>query len=267
MKMRQALTLAALLAALLAAAGTSANADVIAGIKAKGEIVIAVKEADPPFGFRNGEGELTGLEIDLARSIAERLGVQLKLFPVNAVSRLQFLEIRTADAVLATLAVSDHRKRQARLVEPHYYADTVSLLGAPDSDGSGGTICTLESAYYAEALQEQSAERRLLPFRTMDEALAALREGRCAALAGRTAALIRIRSERGDLGGYELIDAGLPPLPWAIAIHPEDAGSELERALSETVEEWHRSGKLKSLEQQWLGENTAWVLQEQAARQ
>jgi polar amino acid transport system substrate-binding protein len=273
MQIRALLRIPAISIGLSLSAMAPIHADQLADIKAKGEITVGVKDSDPPFALRDKTGKLIGFEIELAQDIADRLGVKLKLFPVTSTSRFQFLEIGTTDLLLATVAVSDRRKEQGKLVEPYYYADTISLAISPGSPAKSnkdireGTICTLIGTYYNEALQERSGSLQLLPLRTMDEAFTAQRAGRCDAVAAETTKLMRLKKERENLANYQLISTELPPLPWAIAIAKQAAGSEFERVLSETVADWHKSGKVQALEKKWLGENTAWVLLQHHERQ
>lgn len=275
MRRLKALPLAALTITAAVFITCAARADVLADIKAKGEIIIGVKEFEPPFGFRNDGMELQGLEIDLARDIASRLDLQLTLFPITSTSRLQFIELGLNDLLIGTLAVTERRKQQVKLVEPSYYASTISLLTGPKvgakslADLQGKTVCTMTGAYYNEALAEHSAKLSLHPVHTMDEAVAALRKGKCLAFANTTFKLIHLQQRQKDrqLADGRLIPFDIPPLPWAIAINAGAAGSDLEKALSAAVTDWHRSGKLKALEMKWLGRNSEWVLRQHEAYQ
>lgn len=42
-------------------------------IQQRGYLIVAVKDNVPPLGFRNEAGELVGLEVDLARRLAQEL--------------------------------------------------------------------------------------------------------------------------------------------------------------------------------------------------
>ena len=265
------------LAAIILACGvmnmTDARADALADIRAKGEIVIGVRDDDAPYGFRNDNGELQGLEIELARDLAERVGVTFKPFAINPTSRLQFIELELHDALIGMLAVTDRRQQQARLVEPYYYATSFALLTRPQSGASkladlgGKTVCTLKAAHYAEAIAEHPARLKSLPVETMQDARAALGTGRCDAIAAETATLVTMQKKSKGLNGHTLIPIDIPALPWAVAINHKLAGSDFERLISEAVADWHKSGKLKALEEKWLGRNTDWVLRQQEAHQ
>lgn len=250
---------------LCAMATANAYADALADIRARGEIIIGVRDDDPPFGFRNDDGELQGLEVDLARDIAERVGVSFKPFAINPTSRLQFIELALNDALIGMLAVTERRKQQARLIEPYYYATSFAMLHQPQAKAS--SVCVLKGVLYFEAIAELPQKFELVPVKTLKEARASLAGGRCDAIAAEIATLVTLQRKNKELEAYELTALEVPPLPWAIAINNKLAGSDFERLLSAAVTDWHRSGKLKELEEKWLGRNTEWVLRQYEAHQ
>ncbi len=66
------------LAALVFVCGLHAPAhaqDELQQIKSKGVLTVGVKADYPPFGYREPDGTINGIEPDLARDLAKRLGV------------------------------------------------------------------------------------------------------------------------------------------------------------------------------------------------
>ena len=76
----------------LLAAGQALAADVMETIKSRGTLVVGVKPDYKPFGFRDPNGTLIGIEPDLAADLAKRLGVKLVLVPVLSSNRIEFLQ-------------------------------------------------------------------------------------------------------------------------------------------------------------------------------
>ena len=79
---------AAVLGAALAAA--PAAAQTLEKIKQRGVIVVGSKADYKPFGFRDPSGAIVGFEPDIARLVAERLGVKLELEPVVSSNRMSY---------------------------------------------------------------------------------------------------------------------------------------------------------------------------------
>ncbi|MGB0087688.1 MAG: transporter substrate-binding domain-containing protein [Rhodomicrobiaceae bacterium] len=244
----------------------SAVAGTLDEIKARGELVVGVKADDPPFGYRDRSGAIIGMETDLAKDLANRLGVKFEPFAVDATSRLQFLQQGKIDLIIATMAVTDERRRQAGIIEPFYYASRVAAL-APKSlaikaikDLDGKPVCIIREAYFENELRSRAPSLKLVEVRSLSDGAAAIRSGRCAAFVEENVRLIYFKQSGGSAWADDAVTAlDFPPLPWAIAVRSVDRDAALGRFVSQAVTDWHRTGKLLALEKQWLGENTDWL--------
>ncbi len=101
--------LVAALAVPLLAAG-SAMADALADIKARGAIRIAVPQDFPPFGTVGTNMQPQGYDIDMARLIADRLGVKAEIVPVTSANRIPFLQTNKVDLVISSLGKNAERE-------------------------------------------------------------------------------------------------------------------------------------------------------------
>ncbi len=119
-------------AALLLASPASAE---LKDILESGTIKIATPENFPPFGSLGAEGEYEGYDIDVARMIAEDLGVELELVPVTSKQRIPFLETDRVDLVISTLGANPERAKSIWF--SHAYAPFFSgAFAKPDVDVS-----------------------------------------------------------------------------------------------------------------------------------
>ena len=260
------LRILAVAAAIAGVAGT-AEAGALEDIKARGALTVGVKPDYPPFGFRDPSGHIIGLEVDLAREIADRIGVPLKLMSVAASSRMQFLQQGSIDLIIATMSVTAARAKEVGLVEPNYYASSVAVLarkGANIRSGAdlkGKPLCVIKGAYYTEKVLALAGGIDPLELKTEAEGEAALREGRCLALADEDVRLLQRKHGEADAwADYTVAPVDLPALPWAIGVKSEEKDGALGKLVSAAITEWHKSGKLLELEKKWLGANTKWLL-------
>lgn len=99
-----------LLALSLLALPLPAMAD-LADILESGTVKIAVPESFPPFGALGATGEYEGYDVDVAKLIAEDLGVELELVPVTSKQRIPFLETDRVDLVIATMGANPSRAK------------------------------------------------------------------------------------------------------------------------------------------------------------
>ena len=99
-------------------------------IIAAGVIRIAVPNDLAPFGSADAKGKPEGYDIDVARLLAEDLGVKLDLIPVISVNRIPWLMSGHVDLVIANLGVSPERAKAIAFSAP--YASFFSgVFGSP----------------------------------------------------------------------------------------------------------------------------------------
>jgi len=103
------------LMALLGAAsllGNVAHADTALDtiLKAK-KITVAIPTDYPPYGFVGTDLQPQGLDIDMARYIANKLGVAIELTPVTSANRIPYLQTKKADLVISTLGKNAEREK------------------------------------------------------------------------------------------------------------------------------------------------------------
>lgn len=147
------LTTAAIAAAFMAV--TPAAAD-LPEILSSGEIKIAVPENFPPFGALGSSGEHEGYDVDVAKLIAEDLGVELDLVLVTSKQRIPFLETDRVDLVISSMGANPARAKSiwfsnayAPFFSGAFAAADMSISSAADLGGkkvglTGGTLEDLE---------------------------------------------------------------------------------------------------------------------------
>jgi len=108
-----------------------AYADKFADILSKGVIRVIVFTDVPPFSSTNVKRELEGFDVDLARMVAQGLGVKLELVPATAANRIPYLLTDKADINIAAMSVTAERARQVMYSAP--YADTSLAVYGPRS--------------------------------------------------------------------------------------------------------------------------------------
>ncbi len=102
---------------------------------AGGILKVGVKDAVIGFGYKDPlTGEYEGMEIELAKKIAESLGYDdVEFTTVTAATRTELLDSGDLDCVLATFTITEERKKSWDFSTP-YYTDAVTVL-VEKSDG------------------------------------------------------------------------------------------------------------------------------------
>ncbi|MBU0726890.1 MAG: ABC transporter substrate-binding protein/permease [Alphaproteobacteria bacterium] len=251
-----------LLIALLVGA-SPVQADELDHLRSKGKAVIGVKADYPPWGFRDPEGKLIGMEIDLANDLGRRLGVPVEIVAVQSANRLEALRQGQIDILIATTGDSASRRRIVGMVEPHYYASGVNILASRTlqlmswEQMKGAPICAKQGTYFNKAIARRY-DLDLRIFKETRQAKLALKDRRCIGFLFDDSAIA------ADLLTPEW-QAYTMPLPtldetgWAVGLRQVAMGGPLERLVSDAVADWHRSGLLLELEAKWGIKQTAFL--------
>lgn len=85
----------------------------------KGELVLGLDDSFPPMGFRGEDGEIVGFDIDLAREVAARMGVELRLQPIDWDSKVLDLNSRDIDVIWNGLTITPEREEQITFSKPY----------------------------------------------------------------------------------------------------------------------------------------------------
>ena len=84
----------------------------------KGKLVVATDAAWPPFEYMEGEN-VVGVDLDIAKDIADGLGVELEVINVSFDSLSMYLENGEADLALAAITVTEDRAEAMEFSEPY----------------------------------------------------------------------------------------------------------------------------------------------------
>ena len=96
----------------------------------RGYLIVAVKDNLRPLGFRDAAGNLQGLEIELAKRLAQEIlgnSQAIKFVPVTNSDRLRVVLEGQADLTIAKVTATAARDRIVRFSIP-YYMDGIALV-------------------------------------------------------------------------------------------------------------------------------------------
>ena len=247
-------SLLAIAACAMAAAPAFAQAT-LDKVKERGVLVVGSKADYKPFGFRDPSGAIVGFEPDLARDVADRLGVKLQLEPVVSSNRMQFLEQGKIDLMIATMNDKPERREIVGILEPSYYASGVNVLankkaGLTSWDQlKGQKICGIQGAWYNKPVAEDYGAE-IVAFKGQAEAETALMQGNCVGwVYDDTAFAERLADPKWE--GFEMKLPTILEEPWGIAVRLDEREGEWGKFMSGVIADWHKSGKLIELEKKW----------------
>lgn len=102
-------------------------------IKARGSVNIGMLVDFPPFGIMNEANQPDGYDADVAKALAEHLGVQVNLVPVTGPNRIPYLLSSQVDLLVASLGITPERAEKVDFSAP-YAGIRISLYGEENAD-------------------------------------------------------------------------------------------------------------------------------------
>lgn len=251
--------------ALLLFSTAEARADLLADIKARGEIVIGTEAAFPPFEFVEG-GKIVGYSADLLELImADLPGVRVKRLDVPWQGILPGLAAGNFDYVVTSVTATKERFERYALSLPVADA-TVALLVragsgiATPEDVAGKVVASQAGSAQLQALSglvetlaaKGTPVRQVREYVAFDEAYADLAAGRVDAVAQSLPNLADVVKKRPDV--FTIITPPFGPkvfFSWAARKDAESAS--LAAFFDEGLRKANQSGKMRELQLKWFG--------------
>ncbi|MEX0305208.1 MAG: transporter substrate-binding domain-containing protein [Leisingera sp.] len=251
----------------VAASAAECTNDAWNRVMSAGKIVVGVKADYKPWGFRSTDGDLVGMEIDMAQDVADKMGVELELVPVQSSNRMQFLEQGKIDLMIATMSDRADRREIVGIVGPNYYTSGTNLL-APDALNFSEweqirdkPVCGKQGAFYNQIVEERYGAQ-IIAFTGNAEAKQALRDKKCVGFVYDDSSIM------ADLASGQWDGFGMPmptedDNPWALAVPKAEQNCVFGRFMSGMQYNWHKDGTLVELEAKWGIQPTAYLAGQQ----
>lgn len=227
-------------------------------VQEKGYFTLGLDDAFPPMGYRDDNDEIVGFDIDLARAVAEEMGVELKIQPVIWDNIVQELNSNNVDCIWNGCTITDARKQTMDFSKP--YMDNkqvvVVLQDSPYqtlADLAGVQAGTQDGSSSQEALDANPDFRDSLKgvtgYPTFDKALLDLVNGRTECVVIDVCVYGYYRQLQPDT--YRALDEDLGSEQFGIAFCQED--DALREAIEAAFDAVVASGKAAEISQKWFG--------------
>ena len=208
------------------------------------QLRVGLRSYYPGFSVRDDNNTFSGFEVDIARRIADFLGVRLVPVAVDTKTRIPLVSDGDIDLVIATMSHSVQRDGEVRFVRPHYYASQSVVVGARDStvhdwgDLVGRTVC-LPSGALANMIFIRH-HIRILTFAQPEQLLDALEFNECAFVTHDNTFFTKALT-RPEWANRFAVKFSFAPMPWGMAVARSGA-TQFAALLDELSAAFHADG-------------------------
>lgn len=231
-----------------------------AKIKDKGELVLGMDEAFPPMGFRDADGQLVGFDVDLATEVCSRLGIELKLQPIDWKVKEQELNTEKIDCIWNGFTITDERLEAMTFTKPYMKNRQVIVLMEDSPVASLADLEGKKLGYQAGSSAEaalngaEEFKAGLGEVITFDDNMKLLMDleqgGLDAVLMDEIVA--RYNIEANDKG-FKVLDEALADEEFGIGFRKGEEA--LMQKVQDTLEEMAADGKLAEISEKWFGKD------------
>ncbi len=238
-------------------------ADTTAAEAAGGTLIVGFDQDFPPMGFVGDDGEFTGFDLDLAKEVASRLGLEYKAQPIAWDSKDMELESGNIDCIWNGFTMTG-REDDYTWTTP-YMANKQVFVVANDSDINSqadlaGKVVEVQADSSAEAALREDQDLantfgQLLTTPDYNTAFMDLEQGAVDAVAMDTiVAAYQIKQRNAD---FKILDDALSEEEYGVGF--KKGNTELRDKVQATLEEMAADGTLAKISDEWFGEDVTTI--------
>ena len=235
----------------------------------KGEIVLGMDDAFPPMGYTDTTtGEIIGFDVDVATEVFSRLGVELKLQPIEWSTKEMELDGGNVDLLWNGYSYTEERAEKQTLSDAYMKNNQVILVKEDSSyqslaDLAGKSLGVQSDSSAESALESEEATEfreslgEIVPIDDYSKAILEIQNGLIEAIA------IDEVVARFYLGAYRILEKedgtveSLAVEDYVIGFRKGDQA--LCDKVNETLKEMKADGTLAEISEKWFGEDVTTI--------
>ena len=241
-------------------AGTTAA---VTAEAAGGTLIVGFDQDFPPMGFVGDNGEYTGFDLDLAKEVASRLGLEYKAQPVAWDSKDMELESGNIDCIWNGFTITG--REDDYIWTTPYMANKQVFVVANDSDiksqaDLAGKVVEVQADSSAEAALKENQDLantfgQLLTTPDYNTAFMDLEQGAVDAVAMDViVAGYQIKQRNAD---FKILDDSLSEEEYGVGF--KKGNTELRDKVQGALEEMAADGTLAKISDEWFGEDVTTI--------
>lgn len=223
-------------------------------IKEKGKITVAVEGTWAPFTYHDENGDLVGFDVEVARYIADHIGVEVEFVEGEWDGLLMGVESGRYDMLVNGCDITDERKEVYDFSDPYAFSKIVVITKADNTDinamedlAGKKTANTLTSSYAAIAESYGATNQGVDDF---IETIELLKAGRVDATVNDAGTYGDYVNSHGDDG---IKVACYYPEVSALGIPMKKGNTELVKAVNEAIAQGLADGTFAALSEKYFG--------------
>lgn len=253
-----ALAVLMLATAMTVAVSAEESGDLLSRIQERGTIVVGLEGDWAPWSYVGEDDELTGYDVEVAKAIADKLGVELQIVPGEWDGLFAGMDAGRYDLVINGVEVTEDRAEKYDFADPYAYIRTALIVRGDNDDihtfedlKGKKTANSIASTYMNLA---ESYGATCYGVATLDETLTMVLQGRVDATLNAIVSYTDYMSQHPD-SNLKVVATTEDASNVAIPMRKGDDTATLRDAVNQAIAELREEGTLSELSIRFFGED------------
>ena len=263
----------ALSISMLAGCGSSSNESTtseskedtsLTDVQAAGHFTLGLDADFAPMGFTDDNGEIVGFDIDLAKAVGEKMGVDVEVKPIDWDSKDMELSSGKIDVIWNGFSITDERRQEVLFSNP-YLSTKQSIVVKKGSDITkkadlaGKKIALQDGSTSEDALKADTAtyesvgDDNISRFKENSQVLMEVDSGRADAAVIDEVFVRYYLQKENLLDKYTVLEEGFDEEDYGVVGRKGDYA--LMEAINKALDECKADGTTSEISQKWFGED------------
>jgi polar amino acid transport system substrate-binding protein len=219
-----------------------------------GTLRVAVLPDFPPWSVQKPDGQFEGYEVDIAKELADALGVKLQLVSTDGANRLPLLQSNRVDVNVSAWTATNERAKSAGFTIPYDAHGAGVLYRKSDpiksyADLKGKTVSVARGSTNDTIMTKDFPDTKVTRFESIADAIAALKAGKVDAC---VESFITVNQEAAKDPANLAAVAGAPLKPALVSMGVLPGDQVWMNYLNTFIRNLISSGEDQRLHQKWL---------------
>ena len=240
------------------AASAKGSDDLLETIRERGTIIVGLEGDWAPWSYVDENDELTGYDVEVAKAIADKLGVEIQIVPGEWDGLFAGMDAGRYDMVVNGVEVTEERADKYDFSTPYAYIRTALIVkGDNDSiktfeDLKGKKTANSIASTYMNLAESYGAT--CYGVSTLDETLTMVLQGRVDATLNAIVSFTDYMAQHPD-SNLKVVATTEDASNVAIPMRKGDETASLREAVNKAIDELREDGTLSELSTRFFGED------------
>lgn len=227
-------------------------------VKEEGKLLVGTEGTYPPFTFHDESGKLTGFDVEIAREVAKRLGVEAEFKETQWDAMFEGLNSNRFDMIANQVGIREDRQKKYDFSKPYIESSAVVVVSKDNNDvKSFEDIKGLTSAQSLTSNYRDIAEENGAVIQGVDglaQSIQLLEQGRVDVTVNDKISILDYMNKQKNSNikiAAEAEDAGQSGLMF------RKGNDKLVEEVNKALEEMMEDGTYEEISNKWFGENVS----------